>query len=549
MLQDLAQLKRQAEESVSENLSIELKFDNVAKMQLFEVYQEAYSSYSPVLQDNLIKITNSNSQAAYLPFNWFARIRHCRSIIAALQEYAVHAEELKKILEDSTMRALPALRWRDEIVPEQKEIIDTYIQEHFSGVDDRSRFNDFLSGEVWLDRKGDGLSGKKLNRKTSDYIASCVTSICKLINDTAGKLEHFISIYIEKESVRSIIDSLSAEEPREITIGLGSSTPIRSITTGHNKIYYGAPGTGKSYSLEQGLDESQLIRTVFHPDTQYSDFVGCLKPVMEGGSVTYQFRAGPFTEALIKAVNDPLNSYNLVIEEINRAAAAAVFGEIFQLLDREEDGSSSYAIDISDPDLLNYLNSHTSSAFSSKKIKLPSNLSLLATMNSSDQAVMPMDTAFKRRWEFEYLRIDYSKASRGELTIRINGVNDVESCVVPWADFARIINDILISERIAEDRLLGHRFISENELKAGADHVLKGKLFMYLWDDVLRHGQHTVIFRESVDIDGTTTQITNFGQLISAYEQGAAVFNEVVESALSQCLVAPAESEVTSDGD
>ncbi|GAM58170.1 hypothetical protein JCM19231_1551 [Vibrio ishigakensis] len=549
MLQDLALLKRQAEESVSDNLSTELKFDNDAKTQLFEVYRAAYSSYSPVLQDNLIKITNSNSQAAYLPFNWFARIRHCRSIIAALQDYAIHAQELKRLLEDSTMRALPALLWRDEIDAGQVAIIDTYVNENFSDVDDRSRFNDFLSGEVWLDRKGDGLSGKKLNRKPSDYIASCVTSICKLINDTAGKLEHFIAIYIEEESVRSLIDSLSAEDPSEIAPSLGSSTTVSSITTGHNKIYYGAPGTGKSYSLKQGLDEKQLIRTVFHPDTQYSDFVGCLKPVMEGGSVTYQFRAGPFTEALIKAVNDPSNPYNLVIEEINRAAAAAVFGEIFQLLDREEDGTSTYAIDISDPDLLNYLNSHTSGAFSSKKIKLPSNLSLLATMNSSDQAVMPMDTAFKRRWEFEYLRIDYSKASKGELTVNINGIDGVESCTVSWADFSKAINSLLVSERIAEDRLLGHRFIGENEFKSGSDHILKGKLLMYLWDDVLRHGQHTVIFRESAEVKGTTTSITNFGQLISAYEQGAAVFNEALESKLSECAIVPIEPEVISDGD
>ncbi|ROR85739.1 dynein-related subfamily AAA family protein [Vibrio crassostreae] len=551
MLQDLAPLKSQAEESVSENLSVELYFDVDTQQQLLSVYRSTFPKFPAVLQDNLIKITNKDSQAAYLPLNWFSRIRHCRGLIEALQEYAKHAKKLEAIVEESTMRGLPTPNWRTTLPSDQVEIIDDYIAHNIIDIDEQNRMDDFLCGEVWLDPvlDKDGkptgkLSGKKLQRQPKDYISSCITSICKLINDTAGKLEHFITIYIEDESVRSLIDSLNVDMSTKVSLDSSVVTKGSYVTTGYNKIFYGAPGTGKSHSLKQGLDEKQLIRTVFHPDTQYSDFVGCLKPVMDGDKVTYQFRAGPFTEAVIKAVNDPSNSYHLVIEEINRAAAAAVFGEIFQLLDREKDGGSTYSIDISDPDLSAYLNSHTDNAFSDNKIKLPPNLSLLATMNSSDQAVMPMDTAFKRRWEFEYLKIDYTNASYGEMSINLNSDEGVKPFKILWADFARVINTVLISEHIAEDRLLGHRFISENEFKEGSDNVLKGKLLMYLWDDVLRHGQHTVLFRESTELNGNAMAVTNFGQLIQAYEEGAAIFNESVEVALSDCLIVPTESEL-----
>lgn len=319
----------------------------------------------------------------------------------------------------------------------------------------------------------------------------------------------------------------------------------KALKAGQNKIYYGAPGTGKSYSLSKNLPEDQLIRTVFHPETQYSDFVGCLKPVMVNGTVTYQFRPGPFTLALIRAVNDPLNNYHLIIEEINRAAAAAVFGEIFQLLDRETDGSSTYTIDVSDLDLIGYIQNNTTNLvqnealinlFNKGKIKLPSNLSLFATMNSSDQAVMPMDTAFKRRWEFEYLQIDYSNASSGNLDLRLTGNSKTEVHKVSWASFAKAINTILINEGVPEDRLLGHRFISENELENNPEQALKGKILMYLWDDVLRHGQHNVIFRDSVTLDDVTIPLTNFGQLVSVYYR-APIFNDLVEQALYESII------------
>lgn len=214
----------------------------------------------------------------------------------------------------------------------------------------------------------------------------------------------------------------------------------------------------------------------------------------------------------------------LVIEEINRAPAAAVFGELFQLLDRKADGSSEYEIELSDPDMLEYINSQLPTPVTS--LSLPSNLFLMATMNSSDQAVKPMDTAFKRRWSFEYIQIDYSKATQGQLIVPLSsGTVSIE-----WATFAKIINLRLQNLGVPEDRLLGHRFLAEIELSTpeAAINSLCGKLFVYLWDDVLRHGRREEIF--NIADYGT------FGDLVRGYKDNCSVFCEELEEDFSSAV-------------
>lgn len=398
---------------------------------------------------------------------------------------------------------------------------------------------------VWLSRFTKFDTASDLGEQVKDHIEG---SYGKDILDVCLD-DKVLSDLLASEVLSSSSPDLEVLLENSTTESLKDDESLNYNTKGRNIIFYGAPGTGKSHRiLKQECQNTIPTVTVFHPDTQYSDFVGSLKPSMKGDAITYQFRPGPFSVALIEAVNNAFKPHFLVIEEINRAAAAAVFGEIFQLLDRESDGSSTYSIDVSDPDLLLYLNSNTNNAFPDNKISIPKNLSLLATMNSSDQSVMPMDTAFKRRWEFEYLRIDYVNASMGELVVNISGLDGVESCRVSWGDFAETINNYLIAEGIAEDRLLGHRFINENELKSAPDKVLKGKLLMYLWDDVLRHGQHEVIFRKYTETDKKSLPLTNFGQLITAYELGAPIFNEGIEQILSSCRIKEIGStEVESD--
>ena len=343
---------------------------------------------------------------------------------------------------------------------------------------------------------------KKLHL-SADTIAQAITYIESQIPDN-------------EEYLRSI----ATEQP--IDIGVGKAT---------NKIYYGAPGTGKSHRIDKVTENHSRYVTVFHPDTQYSDLIGALKPVtvdVNGEKkISYKFRAGPFTKALIEALNDTNKHVFLVIEELNRAPAAAVFGEIFQLLDRNAQGESQYKIEVSDPDMLLHIKEHLNEPDKFHKLYLPSNFSILATMNSSDQSVMPMDTAFKRRWLFEYLPIDFTKAGNGNFEIALS---DGEKIEVPWKVFAEVVNDTLSSLQVPEDRLLGHRFVSDDELTSieEANNTLKGKILVYLWDDVLRHGKRDVIFN--------TSEVSTFGLLSHKFGEGDPIFSETFETKLQETL-------------
>lgn len=264
-----------------------------------------------------------------------------------------------------------------------------------------------------------------------------------------------------------------------------------------NRIIFGAPGTGKSHTAN--LDANALLlgarnenspltdddkktkaghmeRVTFHPEYSYYDFVGSYKPVMknvkvEGKDATerkieYDFVPGPFTRILVKALKDKEHPYLLLIEEINRARVAAVFGDIFQLLDRTEEGESEYSICLSE-DLKEHFGKQ---GLQLNELKLPPNLYIWATMNSADQGVYPLDTAFKRRWSMEYLDIDSGKKD-----------ND-------WDQIRTGINKLLIEKgHVNEDKLMGYYFLKAEEMAdAHLEDSLKGKVLMYLFDDAAK---------------------------------------------------------------
>ena len=295
-----------------------------------------------------------------------------------------------------------------------------------------------------------------------------------------------------------------------------------------NAIYYGAPGTGKSFTVDQFVSKrSSLkpIRTVFHPDTQYSDFTGSIKPTMKGQDIHYEFRPGPFTNALVKALNNKEEPVFLIIEEINRAPAAAVFGELFQLLDRVN-GESKYPIDASDPDMLAYINREIKEDINKiSQLYIPKNLSILATMNSSDQAVMPMDTAFKRRWSFVYTKMDFNNPDIANSHIQLALDDDIYE--ITWPILAKEINNILVARGVEEDRLLGPLFVTSSELNTDRTikQTMSGKLFVYLWDDVLRHYGRDAIF---------SSKYTTFGELSAAYLSNQSVLNEELQEVVRQ---------------
>lgn len=265
-----------------------------------------------------------------------------------------------------------------------------------------------------------------------------------------------------------------------------------------NRIIFGAPGTGKSCELEQErktlfANGGDYERVTFHPDYSYANFVGTYKPVMVKNEVgkkeiSYNYVPGPFLRVLVKALKSAMGveakPYLLIIEEINRANVAAVFGDVFQLLDRDSNGVSEFAIATSE-DMRAYLAEELVVDESAvESIKIPNNMFIWATMNSADQGVYPMDTAFKRRWDFEYLSIDDKEAEVTSWQFK-----DVRSeAMYSWNKLRKAINDKLIELNVNEDKLLGPFFLKETDFDSydKFEAVFKSKVLMYLFEDAAR---------------------------------------------------------------
>ena len=320
------------------------------------------------------------------------------------------------------------------------------------------------------------------------------------------------------------------------------------------QIFYGAPGTGKSHRIkeiikEHGIDEKeQVIRTTFHPDSDYSTFVGCYKPIMksvpqtyvvEGNEkpvmadkdnqatkeeIVYDYTPQAFVQAYTKAwtTNEPVI---LVIEEINRGNCAQIFGDIFQLLDRGDDCVSEYEIK-PDKALENYLREYFA-AFedvdeqikSGKIMKLPSNLYIWATMNTSDQSLFPIDSAFKRRWEWKYIKIawPYKKNEDGSFKMDENGKKvhfnySIEGGHDWWA-FLQQINAIIDKMTNSADKQLGYFFAKAKDDIITYD-TFVSKVCFYLWNDIFKtyalDGQESDLFKftkKIKDKDGNEKEV------------------------------------------
>ena len=277
-----------------------------------------------------------------------------------------------------------------------------------------------------------------------------------------------------------------------------------------NRIVFGAPGTGKSYELKEDCEKllkdtnGSYERVTFHPDYSYSQFVGTYKPVMgTDEKIRYDFVPGPFMRVYVDSLKSGRTEnpqpHLLLIEEINRAKVAAVFGDVFQLLDRDDDGVSEYEIQASE-DIRKYLAKQLGGVPDNyQKIRIPNNMFIWSTMNSADQGVFPMDTAFKRRWNFEYLGINENEE-------KISGIGKIELAgsdePVEWNILRRAINAKMSSEqfKINEDKLMGPFFLSkkiiasdENGMILDTDKFVaafKSKVIMYLYEDAVKQGKH-----------------------------------------------------------
>lgn len=277
-----------------------------------------------------------------------------------------------------------------------------------------------------------------------------------------------------------------------------------------NRIVFGAPGTGKSFRLK---DDCRALlanttggyeRVTFHPDYTFSQFVGAYKPVTDDeGNIRYDFVPGPFMRVYVKAIKsgrtDNPQPFILVVEEINRAKVAAVFGDVFQLLDRDALGVSEYEIEVAE-DIKKYLAAELGGDPDNYcQIRIPDNMFIWASMNSADQGVFPMYTAFKRRWSFEYLGINENESKiRGSIML---GEDDIQ--VVEWNILRKAINEKLASEyRVNEDKLMGPFFLPKTIITTVSDtddtiadtdlflDTFKSKVIMYLYEDAAKQHKH-----------------------------------------------------------
>ena len=311
---------------------------------------------------------------------------------------------------------------------------------------------------------------------------------------------------------------------------------IKEFCNNHDQtIYYGVPGSGKSYKIDEitkNLSEEQKIRVVFHPEYTNADFVGQILPCLTSDGIEYRFKAGPFSRILKKAYQNPDKPHYLIIEEINRGNAAAIFGDLFQLLDRDSKGWSSYKIE--NLDINSFIRSKDS-IYSDAKIessvnvgdytwtentgiRLPPNLSLLATMNTSDQNVFTLDNAFQRRWDMEL--VPNSCDDQTQMQAKIS----VKEKTITWKSFQSKINEVIAEKgnesgfSSMEDKRLGCWFIKNQDGVIDTD-KFANKVLKYLWDDAFKFN------RSEIFID----EVKNFEKLKNLFigDKGFEIFKDI----------------------
>jgi MoxR-like ATPase len=356
------------------------------------------------------------------------------------------------------------------------------------------------------------------------------------------KLEAYskrVDTYLSLTNAKHIIAvSSEDDDDTKLTVESEAKESLR-CKGGKNVILYGVPGSGKSHTIKEQYcdDESRMERIVFHPDYTYSDFAGQILPNVMEGNVSYDFVPGPFTRLLQKSQEEYENEYFLVIEEINRGNAPAIFGEVFQLLDRDSDGTSEYSISNADIARIVY-------GDEKRKIRIPSNMSIIGTMNTSDQNVFTLDTAFQRRWSMRMIENDLSRVPYADEPILDTSVS--------WRRFNSVLNNEILKKSVritsSEDKRLGAFFIreddlrydfrenddmlSEEERRNAAQHnsMFPEKVLKYLWDDACKFYREDVFYAsQNISLEDVIGKFR-----AESGDERLSVFKEEIQEALLQ---------------
>ena len=393
--------------------------------------------------------------------------------------------------------------------------------------------------EIYLELIGDDEFNKVDCRQASQYFRS-------------NAIKHYYCFLKAREVVLGKTDS------QHTVIEESPKSYLRNGIPSLQQIFYGAPGTGKSHSVktetEAWEERGRVVRTTFHPDSDYSTFVGAYKPTTESVQrydiynkpmtrdgvpvmeqiITYEFVGQAFLQAYIDAWKNREEPEFLIIEEINRGNCAQIFGDLFQLLDRGDDGYSEYAIK-ADKDL----QKHLSKAFkeveiedfpnvkAGKELLLPNNLYIRATMNTSDQSLFPIDSAFKRRWDWKYRPI-----SNAQLGWKI----EADGMLYDWWEFLERINREIGATTNSEDKKLGYFFCKAKEGRISAE-TFVGKVVFYLWNDVFKDYELSNSFFD----DGEGGKLT-FDKFYFVEDNETRIAEEIISLFLSNLGVEAEES-------
>lgn len=457
-----------------------------------------------------ITINQSNNKI-FLPNQWFCISTFLTDYTKEILNYKNKLIQIKE-----TSSSSPSEFWN--LVKNQKgnapneitEPLNTYLNDYFdTDIVSLEHMKRFLTDYSWWNGQ------KSIDRP--DFYVSPILNILGVVNVAQTYIATIVYFYATND--------LLMNESIKLLDEIETDSFIEEVTDGGiNLIVYGAPGTGKSRHVEDTY--TNITRVVFHPEYTYYDFVGAYKPnpiyrscneslKTLGGDdfvhgeplIDYSFVPGPFISVIMKCLRTPSEMHTLLIEEINRANASSVFGDMFQLLDRKANGLSEYTINLS-KELKDYLSSQEDiSNYFTNGLFIPPNMNIIATMNSADQGVFVLDSAFKRRWHFKYNPILKQGFTHQDVLVKY-GHREIK-----WKHLLQAINEKLKDNKIEEDRLIGPYFITPEEILSASS--IASKLLIYLWDDVFRHNRDSFF----------DTNIRTYSELTELFYDGADVIN------------------------
>lgn len=466
-LRDLKQIYSLAAGRFNQYEGKDFVLPKIFKEQVTEINSNTitYNDYSAVIE------TRGNQNGVlniYLPNQWFYIASYFTDFYNELQRYK---KEALKVVSKERLKDLngSSLTGQEESLLQRLSLTEQ----------SKSYLRRFMTDYSWW------YGAKTIDR--GDFYVSPILNSARLVNASQSFVADLCAFLANKtDLVQAIISGEEAASKKNNT-----NNPFS-----FQQIFYGAPGTGKSNTIKRDVDDKHKTnyRVTFHPDSDYSTFVGCYKPAMKENiiskngveskeeQIVYRFVPQAFTKAYTAAWNTEDEVY-LIIEEINRGNCAQIFGDLFQLLDRRN-GVSEYPVD-ADSDLADYIRKNLKNSSRTdfpegvkegKKLVLPSNLFIWATMNTSDQSLFPIDSAFKRRWDWKYLPIE--DAEKG-WKIKVNG-NEYD-----WYKFLEAINKEVLGLTHSEDKQLGYFFAKAKDGIVDAE-TLVNKVYFYLWTDVFK---------------------------------------------------------------